>query len=483
MLCVAALCGVAALTAQPRQLSLQECRSLALANNKELLIQAEKVRQAGYQKKQAFAAYLPAIDFNGGYFYNQKNLSIFDSDQLLPTKSFDLATQSYQFNPAKNPYTGQPLVGPNGQPIPETVALIPKEAMEFDIHHVLFGAVTLTQPVFMGGKIVAMNRLTGFAEEMARSMHSAAVQDLVYAVDGAYWQVVSLQAKQQLAQSFVALVDSLRADVQAMVEQGVATRSDLLSVDVKLNQAQIDLTKVTNGVALSKMALAQVCGLPLTGDYSLTDDLSRVDTRAEVALSYDMADVYTRRPDLHALEMGVKATGQQKNVARSAMLPNVALMGAYTFSNPSMYDGFKKRVAGAFSVGVVVNVPIWHWGGNYNKYRAARADENILKLRLADAREKVDLQVQQAAFKAQESLKTYQMTLTNLTKANENMRTAQLGFREGVLVADDVMKAQTAWLQAESEKIDAAIDVHLCDVYLSKVLGTLDSSASPAAAN
>ena len=471
-LCLTMLCGVVSM-AQTQQLTLEKCRELALQNNKQILIGAEKVRAAGYQKKEAFAAYLPAIDFNGGYFYNQKNLSLFDSDQMLPTKTFDLATQSYQFNLVKNPYTGEPIKGPDGQYVPETVALIPKEAMEFDIHNVFFGAVTLTQPIFMGGKIVAMNKLTGFAEDLARAMHSNEAQNVVYAVDGAYWQVVSLEAKEKLALSYVALLDSLDRDVKAMVAQGVATRSDLLSVDVKLNQAQIDLTKVQNGVALSKMALAQICGLPISDEYTLADDLSAVDTEAEIADNYNMEEVYSRRQDLQALELGAKITGQQKNVARASMMPNVALMGTYSFSTPNMYDGFKNRVGGAFSVGVVVSVPILHWGGNYNKYRAARSQETIMQLKLQDAREMVDLQVKQAAFKAQEALKTYDMTLTNLSKADENLRTASLGFHEGVLVADDVMKAQTAWLQAESEKIDASIDVHLCDVYLSKVLDTL----------
>ena len=203
-LCLTMLCGVVSM-AQTQQLTLEKCRELALQNNKQILIGAEKVRAAGYQKKEAFAAYLPAIDFNGGYFYNQKNLSLFDSDQMLPTKTFDLATQSYQFNLVKNPYTGEPIKGPDGQYVPETVALIPKEAMEFDIHNVFFGAVTLTQPIFMGGKIVAMNKLTGFAEDLARAMHSNEAQNVVYAVDGAYWQVVSLEAKEKLALSYVAL--------------------------------------------------------------------------------------------------------------------------------------------------------------------------------------------------------------------------------------------------------------------------------------
>lgn len=454
--------------------SLDSCRAMALSNNKELMVKAERVRQAGYQRKQAFAAYLPALDFAGGYTYNQKKLSLFDSDQLLPTKSFNLATQSYEFNVVTNPITHQPVTTPDGTPIPSEVALIPKEAMEFDIHNVFFGAVTLTQPIYMGGKIVAMNRLAKIQEEANRMLQENESQNVIYAVDAAYWTVVSLNAKHRLAKSYVNLLDTLDRNVKLMLDQGVATRSDLLSVDVRLNEANVDLLKVENGLSLSRMALAQICGLPVHSDINVADEgVAQAIPSAEIATRYNMEEVYSRRPDLRALEMASEATVQQKRVALSEMLPNIALIGSYSFTNPNMFDGFKNRFGGAFSVGVMVKIPLWQWGGNYNGYRAARSAETISKIQVADAREKIDLQVSQAAYKAQEAVKTYLATESNLAKAQENLRTATLGFREGVITTDDVMAAQTAWLKAHSENIDAMIDVKLCDVYLSKVLGTL----------
>ena len=447
---------------------------MALANNKQMRVTAEGIRMAGYQKEEAFAAYLPAIDFNGGYAYNQKNISIFSKDQLLPTKSFNLETQSYEFNLVKNPMTGEPVKGPDGQYIPETVALIPKDAMEFNIHNVFFGAVTLTQPIYMGGKIVAMNKLTHYAEQAARALHNAEAENVIYAVDAAYWQVVSLKAKQKLCVSYVALLDTLRSNVEAMVRQGVATRSDLLTVDVKLNQANVDLTKVDNGLVLSRMALAQVCGLPIDSQLILVDeDNDNLGQSQSAPASFNIDDVYDRRQDLRAMRMGIEVLRQKEAVAKSDMLPKVALIGSYSFSNPNMFDGFSKRFSGAFSVGAMVSIPLWHWGGNYNKYRAAQVQTRMAELELDDAKDLINLQVNQSMFKAQEAVKTYNMTLSNLDKANENLRQATLGFREGVMTTDNVMEAQTAWLKANSEKIDAQIDVHLCDVYLSKVLGTL----------
>lgn len=128
-----------------------------------------------------------------------------------------------------------------------------------------------------------------------------------------------------------------------MVDAGVSTRSDLLTVEVKLNQAQVDQTKVDNGLVLSRMALAQLCGLPVDTRLILADedaDLTHAASSATMAASsYDMDEVYQRRADLRALGYGVKMLEQGEKVALSAMLPNLAIEGAYSFSNPNMFDG------------------------------------------------------------------------------------------------------------------------------------------------
>lgn len=461
-------------TAPSAAMTLEQCRELALRSNKQLMISRARIQKAHYQNREAFAAYLPAFDFAGGYAYNQKEISIFGSDQMLPLKSFDPKTGSYQFELVTNPATGQPVLTPDGKPIPSQVALIPKEAMTYDVHNVFFGAITLTQPVYMGGKIVAMNRLTHFAEELAREEHNAEVQNVIYAVDGAYWQVVSLKAKRDLAESYVNLLDSLDRNVRLMVQEGVATKADQLSVDVKLNTARVDLTKVENGLVLSRMALAQLCGLPLNSPMMLNDEnITHLVTPAPVDANA-IQNAYDVRPDLRCLDLGINIAAQQKKVALSSMLPNVALVGSYSFSNPNMFDGFSRKFAGQFSVGAVIKIPLWHWGGNYNKYKAAETDETVLKIRREDARELVDLQITQASYRVQEAAKTYNATQSNLASADENLRVATLGFREGMVTSDDVMAAQTAWLKANSENIDAMIDMHMCDTYLSKVLGILN---------
>ena len=230
------------------------------------------------------------------------------------------------------------------------------------------------------------------------------------------------------------------------------------------------------------MALCQLIGLPIDQSVTLADENMSLTADEPVpdgaqipSKEYDMAEVYARRPDMRALELSVKVADQQSKVAMSDMLPTLALAATgYGFGNPNMFDWIQKRFSGAFNVGAVLHIPLWHWGGDYNKYRAAKADADIARLKLDDARELVELQVNQAAFKSREALKTCQMTRSNIAKADDNLNHARLGYREGVMTTQNVLEAQTAWLKARSENIDAEIDVHLCRVYLSKVLGTLN---------
>ena len=467
------LCPAIPLSAQTDLVTLDSCRAMALKHNRQLKIKRLNIKAADYQHQEATAAFLPAIDFSGGYSYNQKKLSVFDSDQLLPTKTFNPATGNYEFNLVKNPTTGEPIKSPDGQYIPETVALIPKESMTYDVHNVFFGAITISQPIYMGGKILAMNRLSKFSQKLATTLLDHETEEVICAVDAAYWQVISLSAKHKLALSYITLLDSLRINVNAMLNQGVATKADLLNIEVKLNQAQVDLARVENASTLALMDLAKICGLDLNTTLLLPNELSATSLLPQPNVNDSLNHVLARRPDYHALELGVKMRQQQERIALSEMLPNVAMVGAYTFSNPNIFDGFSKRFDGAFSIGAMVTIPIWHWGGDYNKYRIAKTNVNIAKLSLDEARDNIALQVSQATHKAQEAQKTLIAATTLLDKANENLRIAMISFKEGVIPSSDVMEAQTAWLSAQSQLIDAKIEVRLCNLYLSKVLGTL----------
>jgi outer membrane protein TolC len=349
------------------------------------------------------------------------------------------------------------------------------DAFRTDTRNIFAGAVVFTQPVFMGGAIVAMNKMADINEDLAANSLEAKRQGTLFSIDQAYWQVVSLRHKEKLAQSYVELVKKLDNDVQKMVNEGVATKSDRLNVSVKVNEAEMALMKVTDGLVLSKMLLCELCGLPVNEQVKLADEESEeLIVDSEKLATADVTFATHNRPELKMLQNTVDLANQATNLLKAGNLPKVLLTGGYAVSNPNNFNGFEKKFAGFWNIGVMVHVPIWNWGDVRYKVRAAKGAATIANLELDEAREMIELQVNQKAFLVNESNKKLAMAQSNIAHAEENLRTANLGFKEGVISSTVVIEAQTAWLQAQSQKIDAEIEVKLSQVEMQKALGTLE---------
>lgn len=481
LFCIISLTCVMLPTAAQTALSLDSCRALAIANNKELLINREKINAAHYQQKAAFTNFLPRISAAGGYMRNSREISLLSDTQKgvisglgtsLGTPLQQAAQMIGQLYPElSGPLSalGQSLTGSLNEAGSAVV-----DALRTDTRNMYAGALTLTQPLYMGGKIRAYNKITRYAEELARQQHNNELQEVLLSTDQAYWQVVSLANKKKLAEGYLKLLRKLESDVDKMMAEGVATKADGLSVKVKVNEAEMTLTKVEDGLSLARMLLCQLCGLDLSTPVTLEDETEKdlqpslVPTR-----SIDLETVYANRPEIRSLELATNIYQQKIHIARADYLPSVALIGGYMATNPSVFNSFEKKFKGMWNVGVTVSLPIWHWGEGIYKVKAAKSEARIARYQLEDAKEKIELQVNQSAFKVNEAAKKLVMAEKNLEKANENLRYATLGFEEGVIPASNVLEAHTAWLSAQSEKIDAQIDVKLTEIYLKKATGEL----------
>ena len=451
------LCGVLLLlfgmmVSAQQTLSLQECRDLAVKNNKELRIAEEKIRMADYEKKAALTKYFPQISANGAYMWNQKDLNLLDMGQLSSSLASSLGGL------AQLPVVQQ------------TVGAI-NDLQHLDIQNVWVGNVALVQPVFMGGKIVTYNQITAYAKELALSMNDQKLQDLLYKTDETYWQVVSLVNKKKLADAYVELLRKTDEDMAALIAEGVATQADGLSVKVKLNEAEMAQTKVNNGLALSRMLLAQLCGLPLTDTLTLADEQLDNFPVEERTTSVDVNQAFMNRNELKSLDLASKIYKKKERIVLADLLPTVAFSANYFVTNPNLFNGFKNDFAGMFNLGVIVRVPITGWWEGSYKRNAARAETRIRQLEWEDAREKIELQVNQSVYKVNEASKKLAASNRNMENAEENLRSANLGFEEGVIPALNLMAAQTAWFSARSTLIDAQIDMKLTQVYLNKALG------------
>lgn len=487
---IALACCAANVQAQQR-LSLDSCRAMALRNNKTLSASRLQLDMAHYKVKAAKTKYLPHVSALGGYELTSREISLLSDDQKASLSSAGTHATGALHNDISSALSGLAqqgaispelanglgnLFGQVGSKLGSVVDGVGQkvvDALHTDTRQIYTISVMLTQPIYMGGGIIAANRMAKIGEEMAANNIEATTQSTLHSIDQAYWLVVSVHHKKQLAESYLEVVKKLDNYVQKMIAEGVATRADGLKVAVKVNEAEMSLTQAENGLALSKMLLCQLCGLPVENDVHLEDEDSADLVATANVENTDNSVAMENRPELKLLDNALDLSRQSTKLVRAAFLPQVILTGGYMASNPNLFNGFERKLSGVWNVGVVVRVPLWNWMEGTYKVRASKIASSIVQLERDEISEKIELQVSQCKFKVNEANRRLTLARKNVENAEENLRCANVGFKEGVLQTTEVMAAQTAWLQAQSQKIDAEIDVRLSQVNLKKALGVL----------
>ena len=467
-----------------RVLSLDSCRTMALQGNKQLASTRLGQELARDVKKSARTHYLPKVDALGGYMYTSREISLLNDEQKSNLSNLGTNTSNSLMASGLGTQLATILTSLGLDPktvMPAATTALNQagqgfvDALRTDTRSMWAGTVQLRQLLYMGGAIRAANRMAEISGEMAEMRVDKQTQETIYDIDKAYWLVVSLRQKQRLAESYRDLVVKLDDDVQKMISEGVATRADGLKVDVRVNEAEMQITQVENGLSLSRMLLCQLCGMPLDTDFVLEDEKDTIDGEPKIESERSEVDAEAPvvRSEVKLLESAVELGKVAEHLALAPYLPHVGLVAGYSFSNPNVFNGFEQKVGGMWNVGVMVHVPVWNWMEGKFKVRAARTATAMARMTLDEAREKIDLQVAQSRFKVVEADKRVARARKNIESARENLRCANAGFHEGVIDATTVMQAQTAWQQAETQRIDAEIELKMAEVTLRKALGQL----------
>lgn len=486
----AGLCTLGLSANAQQVLTLEECKQMAIENNNELKTAQQKIKIAGYDRNIALANYFPKITATGTYMYTSRDWKLIDDDKAAEiqnagtTLQNDVTNKMMQIMSDKDVMTKymtdaafkKLIDGLQTTDIATPINAIGQhitDALTLDMHNLCGAVVSVQQPVFMGGKIVASNQMAKYAEELAKSQYDAEHAQVLADIEQAYWQIVSIAAKKNLAENYADLLRQMGKDVDALVAEGFATPSDALTIKVKMNEAEMLYTKATNGLALAKMLLCKECGLPLDSEITLADETLDAIPVPQMSPVISDEEVYAARPEIKSLDLAKKIYDKKVAVVRADGLPTVAVMANYAVTNPNVFNGFQNKFGGFFSAGVLVNVPIFHGTEAIQKTRKAKAEAALTQYRLDDAKEMISLQVAQLRQQEGEALEKLTMAESNLENAEENLRVATAGWNEGMIASNVVLQAQTAWLQAHSEYIETGVELQMCAVNLAKAEGRL----------
>ena len=164
---------------------------------------------------------------------------------------------------------------------------------------------------------------------------------------------------------------------------------------------------------------------------------------------------------------------QQVKLNRSELLPKIGVKGSYDYihgleiSDQDLFDG------GSFSVLLNVSVPLFHFGANSNKVRAAKAKLEQTRLQQQNLNEQILLELTQAANNLDEAKLESELADRSLQQAEENRRVSKSQYEVGLETLSDHLEAQALWQQAYETKVDARFQLYLNYVAYLKAAGGL----------
>ena len=363
------------------------------------------------------------------------------------------------------------------QPLGSLNFLIPDRLRSLgtiDLKNVWVANVTAIQPLFLGGKITTGYQMAGLAEKLQSELRHTTETEIETKVDETYWQVISLDSKERLLRQLVALLEQTVKNVDASIAAGVATRADGLAVRTKLSEAEVKLSQVQNGLQLSKMLLGDLCGIEDASAFILADEgaleLALPAPASDLPREDDLASAVERRSEVRSLRLVDSIYAKRVRLESADLLPKLYGFASYSATNPNSFNGPKKEFGGQYYLGVMLEVPISDLFSGSFKRRQAKADHRVKQLQLAEARSKISLQMKLALRTADDARRAYATALKAVEMARENMRYAEVGYKEGVIPLLNYTMAQTAWMSAQDSLIDAEIRVLLSESKLKNIL-------------
>ena len=450
--------------------SLAQCRDLALTASNSAKSQEESRLAAQYNRQAALAAMFPRVTANASYMWNSVEPHLLSN---IGTFKYGTATVNPDGTASWAWESGAQGVISDaaGQALADAYKAV-YDKLSPDLTHVLVAHVGVTQPIWVGGRLIQLYKIAKATEQMASIEAGAKHDATIYAVDEAYWRVVSVSKKKELANQYYRLLCQLESDVKNALDEGLVTQADLLKVTTKRGEAEVKKLQAENGLTLSNMALAQVCGLPLSTAFSLDET-----GLSESVLPTDgtnTEDAVANRSELQLLQQAEQIAKSNAKLMAAGLQPNIVASAGYMYTNPNADNGFSSNWDGKgfFTAGVVVNVPIAH-ADDILRYKAAKHAANAMALKTEETRELLTLQTTQANQKLVEAQQKIVLARLTQNNAAEVLRMAQESYDAGMITASELMQAQTAWLAAATDLVDAEVEAKTTETQLRKYLGKL----------
>ncbi len=404
-------------------LDINKCRELALEFNKDITSAKKKTVEANYTAKSYKGNYFPSISANAMGLYS-------NADGTLPI---------------------MPSLG---------------LGIDYEVGPMVNAGVSLSQPIYMGGKIRSAVKMANLGEEIAEANEVLTTSNVILATSEAYALLVRMKELKKVAEKYNELLKVLYDNVQKAYDRGAKGQNDVLKVQVKLSESEISLCKADNGIRLATMNLCHYIGFPLDSVIYVNDNFPAIETTiGELTLS--------NRPETSMLDRQLQIADYQIKISRSEQLPKVGLMASYGYTYGFEFNDEKLFNSGDFLVLLNVSIPIYHFGEKHNQTMAVKVQKEEIMLQRQQTDEKMTLEIAQCRNNYEESQLQVDLAEKALAQAEENLRVSQKQFDAGRETLSDHLEAQALWQSAYQNLVDANFSRYISYLALQKAVGEM----------
>ncbi len=439
---ILALCTLLSPALRAQQtLSLDECLQRAAEHNRRIAAAEAQVTAADREVRAMRANFLPSLSLTGTALYSTADGGLQLPGGMLPV--FDAAT---------------------GAQLPQT-AYFPGVDLKYDLDWIYNAGIRLEQPIFMGGKVRTGYRMARLGSALASENRRLTESEVIVETSRAYADMVKARSMELIAAQYKKLLEELLRNVRSACNHGLRPQNDVLRVEVKLGESELNLRRAQNAVRLASMNLCHWVGLPLDTPVEISEDLPAGGARPEGSVE--------DRPEYKMLDRQTQLAALQLKLARGERLPQVALVGSYGYAHGAALNGQTLLGSWNFMAGVNVSIPIFHFGGRTDKVRAARARYEQTRLEGEEKAELLSLELTRSANNYDEASLELQLSETTVRSADENLRISKLRYEAGSETLSDYLESQALWQSAHQSLVNARVALYLRRVELSRSLGRL----------
>lgn len=406
---------------EPVVLTLEKSISIALQQNRDVLIAEQDRYKADAQVGEAWSGALPQLSISGGYTRNIKKPVLF-----IPPDN---------------------LINPTDKTV----------AFEIGSTNAYAMSASLTQPLFskrVGIALQIADTYREFTEQSFQSTRQAVIRD----VEKSFYLVLLAQKLVEANRQGYDVVKANYENVKAQYRNGTAAEFDMLRAEVQLANTEPLVISAENNLALAINALKNLLAIPIEQNVVLQGDFIFEELPAP-AMEEGRKNALTTNPMI--LQLSLQESLLEKNISieRAGYFPSLNLVGGYSWQaqdNTFQFDNY--NWAKMLNIGVSLSIPVFDGLKTSNRVQQAEIEREKIFYTRMKAEEGLKILIQSAELKMAEARKRITGQEKNIDQAQKAVRIAQTRFQSGVGTQLELLDAQVAMTLAQTNYAVAIYD-------------------------